>query len=107
MNKSGLKALGRAILVKPYEKEIEKAVSETKIIIPENVRESTVSMENRVIIVEIGPEAWVDEKAPRAAVGDKVLVTRAAGNKVRGTADGEWYRLINDRDIYCQIEVEV
>lgn len=102
VNKSGLKPKGRAVLVIPYEPEIRKSV----IAIPDNVRQNTQTLETRAVVLEAGPEAWLDEKEPRARVGDKVLLSRLAGVMARGTADGEMYRLVNDRDIFCQIEVE-
>lgn len=62
--------------------------------------------EQRAVIVEVGKYAWHDEVEPRASVGDKVLVSKFAGVLVKGTADGEQYRLVNDRDIFAAIEVE-
>ena len=102
MNKSWLNPLGRAVLVKPYEPEIKKSV----IAIPETVRERTSMVETRAIVLEAGPQAWDDEKVPRAQPGDKVLISKFAGVMAQGTADGEKYRLVNDLDIYCKIEVE-
>ena len=102
MNKSGLKPLGYAVLVKPYEPELKKSL----IAIPETVRERTAMVETRALVLDIGPEAWNGEGTPRAAVGDKVLISKFAGVIVKGTADGETYRMVNDRDIYCKIEQE-
>lgn len=101
-NNSGLRPLGHAVLVEPYEPEIKKSM----IAMPDTVAERTKMSETRAIVVEVGPLAWEDEKVPRAKPGDKVLITRFAGNMHTGTRDGKIYRLINDRDIYCQIEVE-
>jgi co-chaperonin GroES (HSP10) len=63
-------------------------------------------VETRAIVIEVGPEAWKDEAKPRAEPGDKVLISKFAGVMATGTADGAKYRLINDNDIYCAIEVE-
>jgi co-chaperonin GroES (HSP10) len=35
--------------------------------------------------------------------GDKVMVSKFAGNFVRGTGDGKEYRIVNDKDIFCRI----
>lgn len=101
-NESGLSPLGHAVLVKPYEPEIKKSVIQ----IPETVKERTAMVEIRAVVVEVGPEAWRDEQLPRADVGDKVFLTRFAGILVKGTADGQTYRLVNDSDIYCKIVEE-
>ncbi len=101
MNESGLKPLGRAVLVKPIELEELKTV---KVIIPEDVRRGSATMEQRAIVVEVGGECWTDEKAPRAKPGDKVIVTKLAGYLAKGPKDGQLYRLVNDRDIFCRVE---
>lgn len=102
MNDSGIIPLGRAVLVKPYEPERSSSVIE----LPDFVKDQTSVIEQRAVIVEIGPQAWHDELAPRAAVGDKVLVSKFAGHMLKGTNDGAQYRLVNDRDIFARIEVE-
>ena len=101
MNKSGLKPLGRAVLVEPYEPEIKKSL----IVMPDSVKDRTTMVETRAVVVEVGPVAWDDEPQPRAKAGDKVLITKFAGAMVVGTEDGKSYRLVNDRDIFCAIEV--
>lgn len=101
-NKSGLRPLGRAVLIEPYEPELKKSV----IVMPESVAERSTMVETRAVVVEVGPQAWDDEKVPRAKPGDKVLISKFAGAIANGTADGKKYRLVNDRDIYCAIEVE-
>jgi co-chaperonin GroES (HSP10) len=102
INSSGLKPLGRAVLVEPYEPEMKKGL----IVMPETVKERSAMVETRATVVEAGPQAWDDEKTPRANPGDKVLISKFAGAMATGTADGKPYRLVNDRDIYCRIEVE-
>jgi co-chaperonin GroES (HSP10) len=102
MNKSGIKPLGRAVLIKPYEPERSNSI----IALPDSVLQQTQMVEQRAVVVELGPCAWMSEPFPRAAVGDKVLVSKFAGHMVKGTADGEQYRLINDNDIFAAIEVE-
>lgn len=101
-NTSGLRALGYAVLVQPYEPEIKSSV----LVIPDTVGDRTKMYEVRAIVVDIGSEAWKEESQPRAKIGDKVLISRFSGVLVRGTADQKLYRMINDRDIFCQINLE-
>lgn len=101
-NPSGLEPLGIAVLVKPYEPELNRSLIQ----IPITVRMRTQLSETRAIVVAIGPEAWGDEKAPRAAVGDKVMITRYAGTMISGPLDEEVYRVINDRDLFCRISAD-
>lgn len=102
VNESGLKPLGHAVLVRPYEPERANGLIE----IPNVVRERTQMVEQRAVVVEVGPECWQDERAPRASPGDRVLVTKYAGYLAEGTADGRLYRLVNDRDIFAGIVEE-
>lgn len=102
LNESGLEPSGHAVLVIPYEPEIKKSIIQ----MPEDVKERSMMVEQRAIVVAIGSEAWKDEARPRAAIGDKVFITRYAGSVARGTADGKLYRLVNDRDIFCRITEE-
>lgn len=102
-NVSGLVPLGRAVLVEPYEPELKTS----RIELPPSVKERLQTVDNRVTVIAVGAAAWEDEKAPRAKPGDKVMVTKFSGVMIQGTADGKTYRLINDRDIFCAIEVEV
>jgi co-chaperonin GroES (HSP10) len=104
-NSSGMSPQGVAVLVQPYEPELKA----TKIAIPDSVRSRLGVLENRVVVVEVGPAAWADEIAagfpPRAVPGDKVLITKHAGFVADGD-DGHQYRLVNDRDIFCKIGVQ-
>lgn len=102
MNESGVKPLGRAVLVKPYTPERREGL----IVIPEEALERDQMVEQRAVVVEVGPHAWMDEPCPRAKVGDEVLMSKFAGYMVKGTADGSQYRLVNDRDTFAAIEVE-
>lgn len=101
-NDSGLKPKGHAVLVEPYEPEITSSL----LVIPDEVRRNTATVEQRATMVEAGPEAWADEKSPRAHPGDRVLITRYCGHLARSTVNGKLYRLVNDRDIFCQITEE-
>jgi co-chaperonin GroES (HSP10) len=101
INRSGVKPLGRAVLVEYYEPERKQ----TTIYIPEKVREHEVLVEQRAVVLEIGPAAWPDEP-PRAKVGDRVLIARMSGYALKGPADGRLYRIVNDRDIFAAITHE-
>ena len=101
-NNSGLKPLGRAVLVQTYEPEKKESL----IVMIDEVQERNQMIEQRAIVIAVGKHAWCDEPEPRAVVGDKVLVSKFAGFMAKGTADGKTYRIINDRDIFAQIEVE-
>lgn len=103
LNKSGLTPLGQAILVEPYEPQLKSQVIE----IPISAKERMTMAEQRAVVIEIGPEAWKDEKQPRAQVGDKVMVAAYAGMITTGPLDGRQYRVINARDIFLRITDEV
>lgn len=103
VNHSGLKPLGVAVLLAPYE---VKETTRGGILIPELTRKTQSMAEQRATVIEVGPAAWGDEEAPRAVPGDKVLFSKFAGYVAIGTLDGKEYRLVNDRDIFCQIEKE-
>ena len=73
-NTSGVSPLGRAVLVEYYEPERR----ESTIYVPESVRKGEVLMEQRAVVVAIGPAVWPDEP-PRAKIGDRVLIARMSG----------------------------
>lgn len=102
VNSSGLRPVGRAVLVKPYAVE-EKVGS---IILPAQVREKDQLAEQRAVVVEIGPTSWMGEPTPRAEVGDKIYFSKWAGYNTIGPADGEMYRVVNDSDIFMVITKE-
>lgn len=101
-NESGLLPLGRAILVQPYTPERREGI----IVIPDEALGKDMMIEQRAIVVAVGPYAWHDEPSPRAKVGDKVIISKFAGYMAKGTADGKQYRFINDRDIFAAIVKE-
>ena len=101
MNPSGLKPLGRAVLLRPY--KVEERVG--AIILTHSGRERDQMAEQRAIVIEVGPNAWPGEP-PRCGVGDKILFSKWAGYQAVGTADGETYRVVNDNDIFMMIVKE-
>lgn len=101
INTSGLKPLGRAVLVEHYEPERKKSLIE----LPQSVHERAITLEQRARVIEVGEACWPDEP-PRARPGDLVMVSKMAGYMAVGPADGRYYRLINDRDIFAAITQE-
>lgn len=97
-NTSGLEPLGRAVLVEYYQPERKESV----IFIPDQVSDHSNMIEQRAVVVAIGPACWPDEPA-RAKVGDRVLISKMAGYAAVGPTDGKRYRFINDRDIFAKI----
>lgn len=98
-NPSGVEPRGRAVLVRPY----EPPKPESMIVIPEHIQKRQDTMNQRAVVIAVGPSCWFDEPRPRAQPGDHVLVTRFAGYNVFEdvSADGVYYRLVNDRDIFA------
>lgn len=101
-NESGLHPLGQAVLLVPYESDLYRKGS--LIEIPDSYKGRLRSIENRAIVLEIGPEAWYGEEHPRASVGDKVMISKYAGTLAQGPKDGLEYRMVNAGDIFCRIE---
>jgi len=97
-NNSGLKPLGRAVLVEHYEPEVKSSM----LVIPDAVQDRTLMVEQRAVVVEVGEACWPDEP-PRAKPGDRVLISKMSGYMAVGPADGKRYRLVNDRDIFAAI----
>lgn len=97
-NPSGLVPKGRSVLVKPY--EMMKKTS--PIILPPTVGDRQRMIEDRAVVVAIGPAAWDDEAEPRAVIGEHVMISKFAGNMIPGD-DGVLYRIVTDRDIYVGI----
>ena len=101
-NPSGLEPRGVAVLIQQYEPERKGA----RIVLPDSVQGRVSMVDMRATVIAVGPGAWHDEPRPRAAVGERVMVTQFAGAMVKGPADGKMYRLVNDRDIFCAITHE-
>ena len=101
INESGLSPLGRAVLVVHYEPEKKGSLIE----IPDFVQDRSLMVEQRAVVVEVGPACWPDEPA-RAKPGDKVLISKMSGYMCTGTLDGKRYRMVNDRDLFCRITAE-
>lgn len=102
INNSGLAPVGRAVLVKPYTPERRQGV----IVIPDEAAGKDAMIEQRAVIIAVGPSAWCDEPTPRAVPGDKVIISKFAGYMAKGTLDDEQYRFINDKDVFALIVSE-
>lgn|SRR5574337_202162 len=101
-NNSGLFPVGRAVLVEPYQPERKAGLIQ----LPDEVLGREQMIEQRAIVVAVGPAAWHDEFQPRAKPGDRVLISKFAGHMATGTLDNKQYRFINDRDIFAIITEE-
>jgi co-chaperonin GroES (HSP10) len=99
-NESGLKPKGRAVLVKHYEPPKTGMIELLDV-----TKERGLMVEQRAVVIEVGPACWPDEE-PRAYAGDKVLISKMAGYLAKGPKDGVMYALVNDRDIFCGIDGE-
>lgn len=98
-NTSGLRPLGIAVLVEPYETELVSKILH----IPETARERSMMVEVHATVVAIGPEVHAVRKIEP---GDKVLVSKWCGHITQGPADGRLYRMVNAEDIFCVIVKE-
>lgn len=97
-NTSGLIPKGRAVLVEPYEPSRKTSA----IVLPDFVEDNMQMLDTKVRVIAVGPSCWPDE-APRAEVGEIVIIARMSGMMCKGPKDGKTYRLINDRDICCGV----
>ena len=102
LNTSGLDPRGVAVLIKQYEPERKQSL----LVLPDSVQGRLSMVDMRATVIAVGPNAWHDEPSPRAAVGEKVMVTQFAAAIVKRPADAQTYRLVNDRDIFCAITHE-
>lgn len=94
-NTSGLIPQGHAVLTLP----VEDRRPESKIVLPDTVKERAQMVQDKVTVVAIGGACWIDEPSPRARVGDVVYIPYMAGRMVKGPSDGILYRVINDKDV--------
>lgn len=100
---TGLKPLGRAVLVQPIEAAPELK-SKHGIVIPDTAKDRIMAAEQQAIVIEVGTQAWIDEAFPRAKAGDRVMISKFAGTVVKSPKDGKEYRCVNANDIFLRIE---
>jgi co-chaperonin GroES (HSP10) len=116
LNPSGLQPVGHAVLLEPYEPDFD-AARRSGLIIPDNLRNNSIMVEMRAIVVALGSEAYRPENAtwlrrlmtpwrPRCLPGDKILVQKYSGAIVVGTLNGKQYRMVNEEDIFVKIVEE-
>lgn len=101
-NRSGVVPLEYKVVILPAPAEVDPAIKRAKDVglqIPPEIMERELLAQIRAEVVAIGGNAfedWRDKSLPRP--GAQVMVAKYAGVTFRG-ADGEEYRLINDKDI--------
>lgn len=98
VNFSGVHPKGHAVLGLPYEPPKKGLV-----ILPDNVRERTQMLEDKILVIDHGKACWVDEPEQRCEIGDLVLIPYLAGRMVKGK-DGKQYRMVNDKDIIATVD---
>lgn len=97
-NTSGIIPLGRAVLLKPVEEQLSSVIA-----IPDSVTDRQVMLDTKMMVIAVGPEAWREEREPRALPGDVVLVSKYSGHVAKGD-DGKSYRLVNAVDVFAGIK---
>jgi chaperonin GroES len=118
-NESGIHPALDRVLIKPDDIEEKTAGG---IIIPGTVGELHAMAQSTGVLVEAGPDAWIDYtevtrdasgavlsittrgySGPAAKPGDRVAFAKYGGLQVEGK-DGQVYRLMNDEDITAPID---
>ena len=98
----GIIPLEFKVLVKPSDAEVDPALARAKkagIQLPQDVLERELMAQIVAEFVAAGGNAFEDWKDARLpSPGDKVLIAKYAGITVKG-ADGQEYRMLNDKDI--------
>ncbi len=97
MTKSKLRPLGDRVIVKPVDRETK---TKSGIVLPDSAQEKS----NEGIVVAVGPGFYQDGKlvALSVKVGDKVLFSEYAGQKVK--VDGVDHQIVRHDDILVVFE---
>ena len=98
-NPSGIRPKGHAVLGLPY----EPPKKDSRIVIPDAVKERTQMLQDRIRIIATGAACWNDEPEARVRVGDLALIPYLSGRMVRGK-DGVIYRVVNDKDVIAETD---
>lgn len=117
LNQSGLRPVGHAVLLSPYQPEFDKAKAAGLAIPDEDFRMQGMLVEMRCTVIALGPDCWRNDSdtwlkrwltpwRPRALPGDRVMVSKFAGAVLHGPEDGRVYRAVNDQDIFMTIHSE-
>ncbi len=72
------------------------------ILLPDEKKDRDQAMQTRGVLIAVSPLAfsydeWRDATPP--AVGDSVIIAKGAGVLIDDMGDGEFYRLIKDKDV--------
>ena len=102
-NRSGFRATGHRILLKPD--PIEKT-TEGGIILTAKTLDQEKAVNEWATVLEIGHECWCDKSTDYCEVGDRVLVGKYTGKFQISPVDGQEYRFLQDLDIITPL-VEV
>lgn len=89
------------VLVRPSVVEVDPALARAKaagLQLPPDVLERELMAQIVADLVAVGGNAFEDWKPPIPKVGNSVLIAKYAGITIRG-ADGNEYRMLNDKDI--------
>ena len=101
VNKSGHKPMEYKVLIKPIEVE-EK--TESGIIIPEAARDKEANQVQYGTLIDFSPLCFDDpDWKEKPKVGDKVMFERYGGGMRFKGMDGEYYRVMNDKEIKCVV----
>lgn len=94
---SKLRPLGDRVVVKPIEPEVK---TKSGIVLPETAQDKS----NQAKVIAVGPGFYQDGKlvAPEVKVGDVVVYSEYAGQKVK--VDGEEHQIIRLDDILVVLE---
>jgi chaperonin GroES len=97
----GVQPVEFKVLVKPSEIEVDPALARAKaagIQLPQDVLERELMAQIVATLLAVGGNAFEDWKGQVPQVGDTVLIAKYSGITIKG-ADGEEYRMLNDKDI--------
>lgn len=97
---SGIKPTEYRVLVKPDPVERKTAGG---IVLPETVAEQREMAQQKGTLVATGGNAFEDWAGEVPKVGDRILFGKYKGFEAEG-ADGEKYRLCNDKDVTAILE---
>lgn len=109
-NDSGIVPIDKRVLVAPDPVE---QVTAGGIIIPESAKEKEEYAQTLATIVAVGETAWGEAIAEASryglefvapAPGDRVIIGKYAGMRLKGPKDGGDYRMINDEDVTARLE---
>lgn len=79
----------------------KQALKNELIEIPEHIQEAQRIDVNTGVVVGLGPQCWVDvgDGSKWADVGDHIIYVRYGGKRIEDPETGEWFILLNDKDI--------